>query len=53
MIEEDKQSKIIQEIIRIAKEEVPFGEFKVSFKVHQGKLTGMREEHKERTTILA
>lgn len=50
---EDKQERIIQEILRIAKEDVPFGEFKITLKVHQGKLCGMREEHKERMTVIA
>ncbi len=49
---EDKQERIIAEILRIAKEDVPFGEFKVSIKTHQGKISGMKEEHKERTTTI-
>ena len=50
---DDKQEKIIQEILRVAKEEVPFGSFKVTLRTHQGKVTGMREEHKERETTIA
>ena len=49
---DDKQDRIIQEILRIAKEDVPFGSFKITIKVHQGKLAGMREEHKERETVI-
>lgn len=50
---EDKEQRVIQEIIRVAKEEVPFGSFKVTFRVHQGKISGMKEEHKERETTIA
>jgi hypothetical protein len=49
---EDKQDKVVNEILRIAKEDVPFGKFKLTIKVHQGKIVGMEEEHKERTTII-
>ena len=49
---EDKQDKVIQEILRIAKEDVNFGSFKVTIRTHQGKITGMREEHKERETTI-
>lgn len=49
---DDKQDKIIQEILRIAKEDVPFGSFKITIKTHQGKIMGMREEHRERETTI-
>lgn len=49
---EDKQERIIAEILRIAKEDVPYGEFKVTIKTHQGRIASMREEHKERTTTI-
>jgi hypothetical protein len=52
-VSEDKEQRVIQEIIRVAKEEVPFGSFKVTFRVHQGKICGMKEEHKERETTIA
>jgi len=50
---EDKQDKVLQEIIRIADEEVPFGSFKVTIRTHQRKITGMKEEHKDRETTIA
>lgn len=50
---EDKEQRIISEILRIAKDDVPFGSFKVTFKVHQGKICGMKEEHKDRETTIA
>ena len=49
---EDKQERVIAEILRIAKEDVPFGEFKLTIKTHQGKIVGMKEEHKDRETTI-
>ena len=49
---DEKQDKVVNEILRLAREDVPFGEFKISIKTHQGKIVGMREEHKERTTVI-
>lgn len=49
---EDKQERVFQEIIRIAKEEVAFGSFKITIRTHQGKITGMKEDHKDRETTI-
>jgi len=50
---EDKQERVLQEIIRVAKDEVPFGSFTITIRTHQGKISGMKEEHKERETTIA
>jgi hypothetical protein len=47
---ENKQQQVMEEVLRIAGEDVPFGSFTVTFKTHQGKITGMKEDHKDRET---
>jgi hypothetical protein len=49
---EDKQDIVLQEIVRIGREEVRFGSYKVTIRTHQGKITGMSEKHQDRETTI-